>query len=72
MGGRSFFVALVIVSFLAGYPYAALILNRILGTNTSTLLEHDGRHSVLTMGPNAPRPDWVPMMPRAWVITTAH
>lgn len=71
MFGRILFLSLLGLSLLGGYPYAALVLNRIIGTSTATLIELDGRQSVM-IGPNAPRPDWVPIMPQAWVITGAN
>lgn len=72
MFGRWLIVALIGVSLLGGYPYAALLLNRVLGTNTATLTEHDGRTSTLVFGPSAPRPDWVPVPASAWVVTATQ
>ena len=72
MWGRLFLGLLVAVTLLAGYPYAALILNRVLGTGTVVFVEHDGVSRSLIMGPDAPRPDWLPLPPRSVVVQAAH
>jgi hypothetical protein len=72
MRGRFFFTLLVLTALLAGYPYAALILNRVIGTNTVVFVEHDGINRSLILGPHAPRPDWLPILPRALVVQAGH
>jgi hypothetical protein len=72
MWGRLFFGVILAVALVAGYPYAALILNRVIGTSTVVFGEHDGTQRSLIMGPDAPRPDWLPMLPRAVVIQAGH
>jgi hypothetical protein len=72
MLGRLFFGLLLVVSLVAGYPYAALIVNRVIGTNTVVFLEADGISRSLIMGPGAPRPDWLPMLPRSVVVQAGH
>src|SRR5262245_60045466 len=42
MWGRAFIGLLLLLSLVAGYPYAALILNRAVGTNTVVFGEQDG------------------------------
>lgn len=72
MWGRLFLVALLAVALVAGYPYASLILNRIIGTNTVVLTESDGSQRKLIMGPDAPRPDWLPILPQAAIVLASH
>lgn len=72
MWGRLFFGLILAVSLVAGYPYAALILNRVIGTSTGVFTEHDGVQRTLILGPDAPRPDWLPMLPRAIIVQAGH
>jgi hypothetical protein len=72
MWGRLFFGLIVAVALVAGYPYAALILNRVIGTSTVVFMEHDGIQRTLIMGPEAPRPAWLPIPPRAIVVQAGH
>src|SRR5262245_42777882 len=72
MWGRAFTGLLLFLLLLAGYPYAALILNRALGTNTVVFGERDGLQRTLIMGPDAPRPDWLPILPRALSRQAGH
>jgi hypothetical protein len=60
------------VALVAGYPYAGLILSRVIGTNTVVFTEADGIQRTLVMGPDAPRPDWLPMLPRSIVVQAGH
>lgn len=69
MFGRILIVVLLVVSFGGGLPYAALLLNTVLGTTTAILTEHDGTRRTLITGRYIKHPDWVPMMPSTWVIT---
>lgn len=72
MWGRPFFGLVVAVALVAGYPYAAWMLNRAIGTNTVVFGEHDGTQRTMIMGPNAPRPAWLPMLPGSALITASH
>jgi hypothetical protein len=72
MWGRAFIGLLLLLSLVAGYPYAALVLNRALGTNTVVFGERDGQQRTLIMGPSAPRPDWLPILPRSLVVQAGH
>jgi hypothetical protein len=45
MWGRLFLGLVLAVALVAGYPYAALLLNRIIGTNTVVFTERDGTQS---------------------------
>src|SRR5262249_2028458 len=46
--------------------------SRIIGTSTVTFNEHDGIQRTMIMGPDAPRPAWLPILPRATVVQAAH
>jgi hypothetical protein len=72
MRGRLLFGILLALSMAVGYPYAALVLNRIIGTNTVVFVERDGLQRSLIMGPDAPRPAWLPILPRSLIIQAGH
>ncbi len=72
MWGRILLGLLVAISLAAGYPYANLVLTRLIGTNTVVFHEHDGNVRSLISGPDAPRPEWLPMLPRSWVVEAGH
>jgi len=72
MWGRLFLGLVLAVALVAGYPYAALLLNRIIGTNTVVFTERDGTQRTLIQGPNAPRPDWLPMLPHSIIVQAGH
>lgn len=69
---RRIFIALVVLALLAGYPYASLLILRLVGTNTVVFTEHDGTRRTLISGPSAPRPAWIPELPGAIVLQAAH
>lgn len=69
---RRLYIALVVLAVVAGYPYASLVLMRLLGTNTVVMTEHDGTVRTLIAGPAAPRPHWFPDLPRALTIKGSH
>src|SRR5262249_13695647 len=52
--------------------YAALIVNRIIGTNTEVFTERDGLQRSLVQGPDAPTPGWLPVLPRSLVVQAGH
>ena len=72
MWDRLFLAVIVAVTLVAGYPYAALVVNRIIGTNTVVFTERDGSQRALIMGPDAPRPDWLPLLPQSIVVQAGH
>ena len=72
MWGRAFIGLLLLLSLVAGYPYAALILNRAVGTNTVVFGERDGVSRTLIMGPDAPRPAWLPILPYSLIVQAGH
>lgn len=69
MWGRFLIAGLILISASIGYPYAGLLINRMLGTNTVAFTDYDGSSKSFVMGPDAPRPVWLPMLPGARVIT---
>jgi hypothetical protein len=72
MQRRFLFGALVVVAVLLGYPYAGLVLNHMMGTQTVVMIEHDGTRRTVIMGPGATHPDWLPVMPGALVVTAGR
>jgi hypothetical protein len=72
MWGRLFLGLVLAVALVAGYPYAALIINRVIGTNTVAFTEQDGVQRTLVMGPDAPRPGWLPILPKSLVVQASH
>jgi hypothetical protein len=72
MWGRLFLGLLLAVAVVAGYPYASLIVNRIIGTNTVVFTEPDGLQRTLIMGPDAPRPAWLPILPHSLIVQAGH
>jgi len=72
MWGRLFLGVLLVVVLVAGYPYAALVLNRAIGTSTAILIEANGVRRTLISGPDAPRPAWLPILPRSFIVQAAH
>jgi hypothetical protein len=72
MWGRLFLSLLLAVAITVGYPYVALLINRVIGTYTVVFTERDGLQRSLIMGPNAPRPDWLPLLPRSIVVQAGH
>ena len=53
MWGRLFLGLVLAVALIAGYPYAALLFNRIIGTNTVVFTERDGTQSTLFIEDNS-------------------
>jgi hypothetical protein len=72
MWGRLFVGVLLVVALVAGYPYAALVLNRAIGTSTVVFTERDGVRRTLISGPDAPRPAWLPIPPRSFIVQAGH
>ena len=72
MRGLLFTGVLLAVALVAGYPYASLIVNRAIGTTTVVFTEHDGRQRTLISGPDAPRPEWLPVLPRSFIVQAGH
>ena len=64
--------AVAFATVLGGYPYFGLAMSRVIGTGPVVFIEHDGRTTTTIHGPDAPRPEWVPVMPDSWVNTASH
>lgn len=63
---------LLAIALVAGYPYAAAPIFRVIGTNTVVFAEADGSQRTLISGPDAPRPAWVPDLAGALTVSAAH
>ncbi|HEV2546171.1 MAG TPA: hypothetical protein VGU20_02430 [Stellaceae bacterium] len=61
------FIVLGLV-LLYGSPYAALLLNRVMGPWSATAIEADGSTTRMEFGTDLPRPDWVAVMPDADIV----
>jgi len=53
---------------LYGSPYAALVLDRVMGPWSATAIEADGSTTRIEFGADLPRPDWVAVMPDADIV----
>jgi hypothetical protein len=69
---RLFLGLLILAAMTGGYPYASLLINYSLGTNTVVFAYGDGTERALVSGPDAPRPDWLPIMPGATIVTAGR
>ena len=59
---------LFIVALLSGAPYGAALINRALGPWGATAVEHDGSLTQMQFGQDLPRPEWVPIYPKATIV----
>jgi hypothetical protein len=69
---RRFLLILVLIAVLFGSPYAALLLNRVMGSWTATAIEQDGSVTHMSFGQDLPPPDYVPAFPGASVVQTSR
>ena len=69
---RRFYFGLILISALAGYPYASLVLYRVIGTSAVVFTERNGTQRSLISGPAAPLPDWVPILPGSLTIGATY
>lgn len=69
---RGWIVAAILIAIALAAPYASLLIHRALGTTTAGMITADGARSTLVMGPDAPRPDWLPVAPGARVMTASR
>jgi hypothetical protein len=65
------FVVLGLI-LLYGSPYAALLLNQVMGPWSATAIEADGSTTWMEFGADLPRPDWVAVMPGADIVQASH
>ena len=66
------FVLLLVVFVLFGAPYAALILNSVMGPWSAQAIELDGSVTQMTFDRNLPPPDFVALFPGASVVQASH
>jgi hypothetical protein len=65
------FIVLGVV-LLYGSPYAALVLDRVMGPWSATAIEVDGSTTRMEFGADLPRPEWVVVMPGADIVQASH
>lgn len=65
-------IALGLIAIVAGYPYASVLIYRMVGTHTVVMTEFDGMQRTLISGPSAPQPDWIPRFPRSSLVQASH
>lgn len=68
---RAFLSFLILVAFLLGTPYAALLLNWAMGPWSATAIERDGTTTQMEFGSARPRPEWVPIPPDARIVQSS-
>jgi hypothetical protein len=69
---RRFLLALILIAVLFGSPYAAWLLNRVMGPWTAGLGHQDGSVSRIYFDPNMPPADFVPVFPGALVVQSSR
>jgi hypothetical protein len=69
---RRFLLGLVLLAVLFGSPYAALVLNQVMGAWSATAIEQDGSVTQMTFDPNMPPPDFLPVFPGASVVQSSR
>jgi hypothetical protein len=70
-GMRRFLLGLVLIAVLFGSPYAALILNQVMGPWSATAIEQDGSVTHMRFDSGMPAPDFVPVYPGASVVQSS-
>jgi hypothetical protein len=69
---RRFLYSLILIAVLFGSPYAAWLLNRVMGPWSAGLGERDGSVSQLHFDPSMPPADFVPVFPGALVVQSSR
>lgn len=69
---RRFLLGLVLLAFLFGSPYAAVVLNRATGPWSATAIEQDGTTTSMQFNPDMPAADFVPIYPGASVVQSSR
>ena len=69
---RRFLLSLIVIAVLFGSPYAAWLLNRVMGPWNAGLGERDGSVSQLYFDPSMPPADFVPVFPGALVVQSSR
>lgn len=65
-------LVLLAIAGLTGAPYAAWILNRMVGTGTTVMADAAGVTHQVILGPAAPLPEWLPRLPGEWVVMASR
>ena len=63
---------LALIAVVAGSPYAALVLNRVMGPWSVVAHEADGSDTTTQFGQDLPRLDWTPVPSGASVVQSSH
>jgi hypothetical protein len=69
---RRFLFSLILIAVLFGSPYAAWLLNRVMGPWSAGLGHQDGSVSQIYFDPNMPPADFVPVFPGALVVQSSR
>ena len=69
---RRLFLFLLLIAVLFGSPYAAFVLNRVMGPWSAGLGHQDGSVSHVYFDPGMPAPDFVPVYPGALVVQSSR
>ena len=69
---RRFLFSLILIAVLFGSPYAAWLLNRVMGPWNAGLGERDGSVSQVSFDPSMPPADFVPVFPGALVVQSSR
>jgi hypothetical protein len=67
-----FLLLLLVVFLMYGSPYAALLLNRAMGSWSADAVEHDGSVTHMVFDPNLPPAEFVPIYPGASVVGSSR
>lgn len=67
-----FLLLLLVVFLLFGSPYAALLLNRAMGSWSADGIEHDGSVTHMVFDPHLPPAGFVPIYPGASVVGSSR
>lgn len=65
-------LAMLTIAVLTGAPYAAWVLNRLVGTNATVMPDAAGVMHQVILGPAAPVPDWLPRLPGEGVVMASR
>jgi hypothetical protein len=69
---RLFLLLLLVVALMYGSPYAALLLNRVMGPWSADAVEHDGSVTHMVFDANLPPADFIPVFPGASVVQSSR
>jgi hypothetical protein len=71
-GMRRFLFSLILIAVLFGSPYAAWLLNRVMGPWSAGLGHQDGSVSQIHFDPTMPPADFVPVFPGALIVQSSR